>query len=139
MHFRRLTPAHRKTLLKNARDLRREMTTAEKKLWLHLRGDQMDGLRFRRQHRIGQYIVDFYCGACALVIELDGTSHLLTEQADQAREAELEARGLHILHLANADVLNYTEAVVNASVMLAPVAFQMHPLPTPLPEYRERE
>ena len=114
MRFRRrLSPAHRTTLLKNARELRREMTAAEMKLWLHLRGDQLEGLRFRRQHRIGRFIVDFYCAARGVVIELDGTSHFLTEQQDQEREADLEARGLHILRFANEDVINHTAAVVN--------------------------
>src|SRR5688572_9508506 len=110
----RLTSPHRKTLLNNARSLRREMTPAEKKLWLHLRGAQLDGLRFRRQHRIGEFIVDFYCAARALVIELDGTSHFLTEEQDARRDAELSARGLRMLRFQNHDVPNHVDSVVHA-------------------------
>ena len=115
MHFqRRVTAARQQSLLHNARSLRREMTTPEKKLWLHLRGDQLDGLRFRRQHQIGEFIVDFYCAARALVIELDGTSHFLTEERDERRDAELIARGLRVLRFENHDVLDHIDSVVHA-------------------------
>jgi very-short-patch-repair endonuclease len=116
------------------------MTVAEKKLWLHLRGDQLDGLRFRRQHRVGEFIADFYCAARLLVIELDGTSHFLSETQDARRDVELTARGLCVLRFQNGDVLHHVDSVVQAiREACARVENEMHPLPNPLPEYRERE
>ena len=60
-----------------ARDLRRNMTNGEKLLWSRLRAHHMDGRKFRRQHVIGRYIVDFVCLQSRLVIEVDGESHLM--------------------------------------------------------------
>ena len=57
----------------HARDLRQATTDAEQRLWFYLRGGRLNGLKFRRQHPIPPYIVDFYCGAKKLVVELDGS------------------------------------------------------------------
>src|SRR3546814_9258168 len=74
------------TTLRNARRLRSDMTDAEQKLWQHLRGGQLDGLKFRRQHPIPPYIADFCCVAVKLIVELDGSQH--SEQADAVRSEE---------------------------------------------------
>ena len=68
-----------------ARELRRAMTPAEKKLWQHIRYEQL-GVQFRRQHAVGPYIVDFFCAKAKLVIEIDGDVHANPEQAE--RDAE---------------------------------------------------
>ena len=65
----------RQALVSRARTMRKELTPAELKLWNALRGDQLLGLRFRRQHRVGSYIADFFCHAARLVVEVDGDSH----------------------------------------------------------------
>ena len=75
------------------------MTYTEVRLWLKLKGRQLDGWKFRRQTPIGQYIVDFYCPAARLVVELDGASHDFEDQADDddRRQAWLESKGYRVL------------------------------------------
>src|SRR3546814_19017315 len=88
------------------------MTDAEQKLWQHLRGGQLDGLKFRRQHPIPPYIADFCCVAVKLIVELDGSQH--SEQADVVRTRYLEAQGWRILRFWDNDALQETEAVIDA-------------------------
>src|SRR3546814_1612008 len=83
------------------------MTDAEQKLWQHLRGGQLDGLKFRRQHPIPPYIADFCCVAVKLIVELDGSQH--SEQADAVRTRYLEAHGWRILRFWDNDALQETE------------------------------
>ena len=90
--------------LKNARQLRREMTPHERKLWyLFLRKYPM---KFYKQRIIGSYIVDFYCAAARLVIEIDGSQHYETEKeaSDAKRTAFLESYGLMVLRFSNGDI-----------------------------------
>lgn len=77
------------------------MTVSERRLWLKLRGRQLDGWKFRRQHPIGDYVVDFYCPAARLVIELNGSSHDHEVQFvyDERRQAWLESQGYRVLRL----------------------------------------
>ena len=91
-----------------AEELRIRMTEAETVLWEALRNKKLSGLKFRRQHPIGRFIVDFYCHKYKLVIELDGRIHNLREVAenDINREAELKDFGLHILRFTNEQVIN---------------------------------
>jgi very-short-patch-repair endonuclease len=84
--------------------MRREPTAAEQRLWGLLRGSGL-GTRFRRQHAIGQFVVDFYCAAASLVIELDGSSHDGREPDDRIRQDWLEANGLTVLRFRNDEVL----------------------------------
>src|SRR2546429_1333454 len=81
--------------LRRARELRRELTIAERKVWQMLRNRRMLGLKFRRQHVIAGFIVDFYCAELRLVLEIDGSGHSGGAQSDYdaARTANLEARG----------------------------------------------
>jgi very-short-patch-repair endonuclease len=89
-----------------ARELRGQMTLAEKRLWQHLRAKQMNGLRFRRQEPVGNYIADFYCAAVKLVIELDGDSHSERVEADALRDDVLRSEGYIVLRFHNAQVFN---------------------------------
>ncbi len=96
------------------RRFRSEMTPAELKLWSRLRGQQFQGLKFRRQHGIGPYIVDFYCPARALVIEVDGDSHADEYQTvnDAQRAAFLNSLGLQVLRYANDDIHKNLDGVL---------------------------
>ncbi|WP_337175788.1 DUF559 domain-containing protein [Paludisphaera sp.] len=97
-----------------ARRLRREMTGPERSLWRALRGLNRRGWKFRRQVPFGPFIVDFYEPARRLVIELDGDSHADRGEYDQSRQAWLESQNLRMLRIANDDVLEDVDAVVEA-------------------------
>ncbi|HEY0108309.1 MAG TPA: endonuclease domain-containing protein [Fibrella sp.] len=88
------------------RELRRNQTHAETLLWESLRNRTVGGVKFRRQHSIGTYVVDFYCAEAALVIELDGSVHDSAEAqaADREREAVICGLGLSTMRFRNADV-----------------------------------
>jgi very-short-patch-repair endonuclease len=112
-----------------SRELRRSSTDAEQKLWLHLRAGRLNGLKFRRQHPVPPYIVDFFCEAKKLVVELDGSQH--GEATDQARTKFLESRGLKVLRYWDNEVLQQMEAVLEAVLSAAE---NRTLTPTPLPE-----
>ena len=97
-----------------ARRLRRDSTVPERILWSYLRAGRLGGLKFRRQHAIKPFIVDFFCHDASLVIELDGETHVGRVEEDEARTRWLEGRGVHVIRFTNDDVLNHIEAVVNA-------------------------
>ena len=88
------------------------MTDAELRLWLRLRGEQLDGYRFRRQVPIGPYIVDFLSPKAKIVIEVDGSQHQVEADADGRRSAWLESRGYRVMRFWNGDVLTQTDAVM---------------------------
>ena len=96
-------------------ELRISMTKAETVLWEELRSKQFMGLKFRRQHPIERFIVDFYCHKHKLVIELDGGIHNLPEVAnnDKNREEELKDLGLNILRFTNEEVLKHTQVTLS--------------------------
>jgi very-short-patch-repair endonuclease len=96
-----------------ARELRASPTQAEGVLWRALRGRRLDGLRFRRQHPIAGYIVDFYCPALRLAIEVDGEIHDAREQEDQERDRALARLGCVLLRLHNDEVLGQLDAIVD--------------------------
>ena len=89
-----------------ARQYRRDSTPAERYVWSLLRGRRMLGLKFRRQHVIGAFIVDFYCPQLRLVLELDGGPHDRPAGAeyDTERTRYLESSGLRVVRLRNRDV-----------------------------------
>jgi very-short-patch-repair endonuclease len=97
-----------------ARELRRNMTAAERLLWAAMRDRQIDGLKFRRQHPIGPFILDFCCPAQRLVIEVDGGVHDDEEQAahDALRTDQLAAYGYRVLRVRNDDVMRDLAAVI---------------------------
>lgn len=92
--------------------MRRNATDAERRLWYHLRAKRLQGYKFRRQHVIGPYIVDFVCLDRRLVIEIDGGQHLERRAQDAKRTAFLEQQGLRVLRFWNDEVLKDTEAVL---------------------------
>ena len=97
---------------KNAKELRKNLTPAEEKLWVHLRGHRMGDVHFRKQHAIGNYIVDFCAPSQKLVIELDGSHHLEQEDYDKERTAFLNSKGYKVLRFWNNDVMNDMEKVL---------------------------
>ncbi len=100
--------------------MRREMTKAEAKLWFELLRDYSP--RVRRQRPFGWYIVDFYCAACKVVIEVDGSQHFTLEGLayDEIRTAFLEGLGLRVVRFSNSDVLNgFSGVVARVSEILA--------------------
>ncbi len=92
--------------------LRRRMTPAENLLWSHLRADKLGGFHFRRQQIIDRFIVDFYCHAASLVIEIDGGIHDQQKDNDQERDRHLNSRGVTVLHFTNEQVIKQTEEVL---------------------------
>jgi very-short-patch-repair endonuclease len=102
-----------KATIDKARTLRRAMTKPEAALWQVLR-TRPDGLKFRRQHPIGPYVVDFYCPTARLAIEVDGRAHEMGDNParDQARGAWLMEHGLRVLRIPAYQVLTAIEAVV---------------------------
>lgn len=92
-----------------ARRLRAAATDAELRLWSHLRRKQAAGFRFRRQHPLGRYVVDFFCPEAKLIIEVDGGQHA---EESATRETWLRSRGYRVLCFWNNDVLGNTEGVV---------------------------
>ena len=100
-------------LVARAKELRQSMTPAESKLWQHLRGNRLEGFHFRRQQIIEGYIVDFYCHAVGLVVEVDGEIHQQQKDYDQERDEHLRGLGLNILRFSNADVEGDVNNVLN--------------------------
>jgi very-short-patch-repair endonuclease len=100
-----------KEKLERAKELRREMTPAEKILWNELRANKL-GVHFRRQQVIQGFIVDFYCHRAALVVEVDGDVHDLQQDEDERREKALSALGLRIVRFGNDEVVRDVSAVV---------------------------
>lgn len=97
-----------------AKTLRQTMTLAEKVLWMRINKKQLKGYRFRRQHPISNFIVDFYCHEAKLIIEVDGSVHDVEEQKeyDMGREFELSQLGLRVIRFSNEEVINFTDGVV---------------------------
>ncbi|MBP2314803.1 endonuclease domain-containing protein [Azospirillum soli] len=93
-----------------ARSLRTNPTDAERKLWALLRGRQIDGLRFRRQHPVPPYILDFACVEMMVAVEADGGQHN-ESQHDAHRDAELRSFGWRVLRFWNTDILQNPEGV----------------------------
>ena len=104
--------AQPKSIRNLAGHLRRNQSDAERKLWRCLRSRRFREARFRRQHPIGPYIVDFYCADFGLVVELDGGQHVQQLEADKTRTAFLEQRGYQVLRFWNTDALKHTDAVL---------------------------
>jgi len=105
-------------LLRRARELRQNATDAEHVLWQLLRNRQLLGYKFRRQHPLAGYVLDFYCHETKLAVELDGSQHTQPDQAayDAERTRILEAEGLRVLRFWNNDVLRNIEAVLEVIV-----------------------
>lgn len=105
---------NRKPLKQYRKDLRNNLTPAEAVLWTYLQKKQLDGRKFRRQHSIGNYIVDFYCPVEKLAVELDGSGHFTPEgeRYDMERDTYISKLGIKMLRYENRDVFNNVEAVL---------------------------
>src|SRR5215470_4248150 len=97
-----------------AKHLRRAMTRAEILLWRYLKAHHLDGLSFRRQAPMGQYVIDFVCHAARLIVELDGETHDFDERQrhDAVRDAWPASRGYYVLRFTNEEVLCSLEGVL---------------------------
>ena len=102
------------TQIDKARELRHTPTDTERAAWSLLRGVKFKGFKFRRQHALGRYFVDFYCPQRRLIVELDGSVHVQPAQArrDLRRDAHLQEMGYTILRFSNGIVLNAPEIFV---------------------------
>jgi very-short-patch-repair endonuclease len=102
------------------RKLHKRQTKAEEFLWTHLRGKNLNGLKFRRQHPLGRYIADFYCREARLVIELEGSIHNQKDQKeyDKIRQEILQKRDLRVLRIKNKEIEQNIEKVVQRIVSL---------------------
>jgi very-short-patch-repair endonuclease len=110
--------------------LRRRTTPAEQDLWQELRGQRLNGLRFRLQHPVGPYILDFACPERLLGIEIDGSVHIGNEEKDDARTALFEDFGWHIIRFPNDEVLSNLSTVlvsIEAAATSRPIAKGWNP------------
>ena len=96
-----------------SRELRENMTDAEKRLWAKIRMKQLKRYQFYRQKPIGDYIVDFFCPRAKLVIEIDGSQHFSDDmlEYDRIRDEYMRSLGLRVLRFTNTDVLTHIEGV----------------------------
>ena len=117
--------------LMNSRRLRKELTDTERRLWSVLRGRQLGGLKFRRQHPIPPYVADFCCIERKLIVELDGSQHNV--QTDGTRTRALQSQGWRIVRFWDHDVLLSSVAVAEA---IWNIACKPYPHPNPSPDGR---
>ena len=103
------------SMMSKRRILRNNMTEEELILWSELKHSKLNGYKFRRQHSIGYYILDFYCPQKKIGIELDGTQHYQNDnfEYDQNRDAFLKACGVIVLRFTNIEVKKYLLKVIN--------------------------
>ncbi len=98
-------------LHRRAKEMRKNPTEPEKRLWRNLSNSQLDGCKFRRQSVIGSCIADFFCPSRKLIVEVDGDTHD-DPAKDARRDAALGRRGYHVLHVTNYDVMNSVDGVL---------------------------
>ena len=120
---------------KRAKQLRQTMTRAETLLWRYLKANRIDGLGFRRQVPVRNYIVDFVCHSAKLVVELDGELHDFEERrnADKRRDAFLRSEGFRVLRFTNEQVMSSLEGVVELIRQAAAIRASGRPPSPPLP------
>ncbi len=105
---------YNKNLKQYSRELRKNMTDAERLLWSKIRGKQLGNYQFYRQKIIGRYIADFYCPKAKLVVELDGGQHYSCsgEEKDAVRDSYMVSIGLKVLRFSDRDVINHLNGVM---------------------------
>ena len=113
------TPAADPLLTPFARQLRRDLTPADRLLWSKLRGGRQQGLKFRRQDPIGPFIADFVCEAAKLVVEVDGSQHADNRDYDERRSRWFESKGYRIVRFWNGEVMTDMDSVVRVIVAAA--------------------
>ena len=121
---------------KNAKTLRTGMTDAERRLWSRIRHEQL-GVKFRRQHPVGRYVLDFACLAPKLAIEIDGSQHLDQLSYDERRSTWLASQGFIVLRVWANEVLSETDAVVLHIIDQLQLLARAAPTPTLPPRGRE--
>jgi len=104
-------PTHEEIILR-ARELRSNMPIAELKLWAEIKGKQLEGVKFRRQHPISRYIVDFYAAQLKLVVEVDGDTHDEKKEYDARRTDFLKQKGYDVLRFTNEEIHQDLEGVL---------------------------
>ena len=114
-----------------ARRRRRSMTEAERRLWRRLRARGMGSVKFRRQHPVGPYIVDFCCAERMVVVEIDGGHHATQAEEDRTRAAFLAGEGFRVLRFWNNEVMGNIEGVLHR---IAEAVGGGPPHPHPLPQ-----
>ncbi|MEQ9357344.1 DNA methyltransferase [Coleofasciculus chthonoplastes] len=127
-----IPPALKKKMTEVARQFRKEPTPSEKILWQALRGRKLEGRKFRRQQPIGAFIVDFFCGAERLIVEVDGGIHQSQQEADQQRQELLESLGLKVVRVSS----ELVETNLAEALAVVRQGFSPHPL-TPSPKQGE--
>ena len=103
-------------MLERAKELRRNMTPAEKILWRHLKANRLNGLHFRRQQVVHGYFPDFYCHQHELIVELDGGIHEFQKEYDAEREVYLMSLGFRIIRFKNEEVMKNLKGVLQKIV-----------------------
>jgi very-short-patch-repair endonuclease len=109
-----MTEHYNKSVLTQWRKaLRKNLSKAEAIMWNHLSRRQMSGYKFRRQHSVDQYVLDFYCPELKLAIEIDGDSHFMpgAQEQDKTRQEHIEAFGIRFLRFTNEDVCKNVDGV----------------------------
>ncbi len=119
--------------LQKAKAMRRNMTPAEKRLWSALRANRLDGFHFRRQQIIDGFVVDFYCHAASLVVEVDGPVHDEQIEYDAERDRVLAARELQTLRFSNEEVMQNLEGVLTRIRAACHASTDLTPRPPSLP------
>ena len=121
-----------------ARDLRRNMTDAENRMWYYLRNRRLGGYKFIREHVIGNYIADFVCREKKLIIEIDGSQHMEAIIYDSFRTNELEKLGYRVLRIWNNEVFKNIQGVMDSILnLLNTESHQTPSSPTLLPQVGE--
>jgi very-short-patch-repair endonuclease len=104
----------KRIILERARQLRKQMTPAERALWKLLRAKRLSKIKFYNQRPIGRFIADFYCARARLVIEVDGSIHDLQKERDQARDEWLMHYGVLTVRFSNEEVLHQPDSVIGS-------------------------
>jgi len=116
-------------LIAFAKAMRREMTEPETRLWFQLCAKRFEGIKFRRQNVVGNYIADFYSRAAMTIIEIDGDTHAFSNDYDAVREQCFNRLGFRVLRFTNTDVMTSLEGVLSTIAMALSA-----PLPTLSPK-----
>ena len=126
---------------KLSRELRQLSTKSEQIMWNMLRQRQINNLKFRRQHPIGPFVVDFYCSEINLVIEVDGDIHAFPKNRlkDELRERYIKSQGLRIIRITNGDVFGNIDGVGEFLFKETEKLLTPHPNPLPQGEREERK
>lgn len=114
-----------------ARHLRKDQTAVEQIVWDLLKNRKCLGLKFRRQHVLAGFIVDFYCNECKLAIELDGNVHDRQKDYDELRDREISAKDIHIIRIRNSEINKDPQIIIKKINKFISMSQKMHYTPSP--------